>query len=119
VGAARAHFVDRSEEAFTAVKRNLETAGYQERALVFRSDSARWLSTHPVEVGEATLALMDPPYADTRALEAALRELDERLPGGAIVVAEHGASHRLPELGRLVVDRERRYGGSSVTILRT
>jgi 16S rRNA G966 N2-methylase RsmD len=72
-----------------------------------------------VEVGEATLALLDPPYADTRALEAALRELDERLPGVATVVAEHDARHRLPELKRLEVARERRYGGSSVTILRT
>ena len=118
-GAARACFVDRSEEAFAVIKRNLEAAGYQARAQVFRSDSARWLSTHPAEVGDATLALLDPPYADTRALEAALRELDGRLPGGATVVAEHGARHRLPQLTRLAVDRERRYGGSSVTILRT
>jgi 16S rRNA (guanine966-N2)-methyltransferase len=118
-GAARAFFVDRSEEALVAIKRNLEAAGYQERGTVSRADAARWLSTHPLEVGEATLALLDPPYADTRALEAALRELDDRLPGAARVVAEHDARHRLPELKRLEVAHERRYGGSSVTILRT
>ena len=118
-GAARAFFVDRGEDSFAAVKRNLEAAGYQDRGLVFRSDAARWLSTHPVEVGTATLALLDPPYADTLALEAVLRELDARLPGGATVVAEHAARQPVPELQRLQVDRERRYGGSSVTILRT
>jgi 16S rRNA (guanine966-N2)-methyltransferase len=118
-GASRACFVDRAEDAFAAIKRNLEAAGYPDRGLVFRSETARWLSTHPVEVGDATLALLDPPYADTRALEAALRELDQRLPGGATVVAEHDARHRLPELQRLEVARERHYGGSSVTILRT
>ena len=118
-GAARACFVDRAQDACTAVTRNLEAAGFLERALVFRSDAARWLATHPVEVGDATLALLDPPYTDTQALEAALRELDARLPGGATVVAEHAARRRLPEFERLAVDRERRYGGSSVTILRT
>ena len=118
-GAARAYFVDRAEAASVAIKRNLEAAGYRDRGLVFRSDAARWLATHQVEVGEATLALLDPPYADTRALEAALRELDAHLPGAATVVAEHDSRHRLPELERLAVDRERRYGGSSVTILRT
>lgn len=118
-GAARATFVDRSEEACVAIKRNLEAAGFGERALVFRSDAARWLSTHPGETGEATLALLDPPYADTAALAAALRELDAGLPGGATVVAEHDARHRVPELPRLQPVREKRYGGSSVTILRT
>ena len=117
-GAARAWFVDRSEAALAAVKRNLEAAGYGDRGRVHRADAARWLSTHPQEVGEATLALLDPPYADTGALADALRELDGGLPDGATVVAEHDARHPLPELARLVAAREKRYGGTSVTILR-
>ena len=116
-GAAGASFVDRSEEACRVIKRNLEAAGYEERGRVHRADAARWLSAHPREVGEATLAFLDPPYADTRALEAALRELDAGLPGTATVVVEHDARHRLPALDRLSPLRERRYGGSSVTIL--
>jgi 16S rRNA (guanine966-N2)-methyltransferase len=118
-GAAHASFVDRSEEAFAAIRRNLEAAGCGERARVFRSDAARWLATHPRETGEATLVLLDPPYADTAALAGALRELDASLPGGATVVAEHDARHTPPELPRLRPVREKRYGGSSVTILRT
>jgi 16S rRNA (guanine966-N2)-methyltransferase len=118
-GAARASFVDRSEEAFTAIKRNLEAAGFAGRGRVFRADAARWLAAHPAEVGEATLALLDPPYADTSALVAALGALDAGLPADATVVVEHDSTHRLPELSRLAPDRERRYGGSSVTILRT
>jgi 16S rRNA (guanine966-N2)-methyltransferase len=117
-GASRAWFVDRSEAALVAIKRNLEAAGYSDRGLVFRADAARWLSTHAAEVGEATLALLDPPYAATDTLAAALRELDRGLPGGAQVVAEHDARHALPELKRLVPARDKRYGGTSVTILR-
>ncbi|MEP7104639.1 MAG: 16S rRNA (guanine(966)-N(2))-methyltransferase RsmD [Chloroflexota bacterium] len=117
-GAARAWFVDRSEAALVAIKRNLEAAGYSDRGLVYRADAALWLSTHPKEVGEATLALLDPLYADTAALATALRELDGGLPGGATVVAEHDARHALPELARLIITREKRYGGTSVTILR-
>lgn len=117
-GAARAFFVDRSEPALAAIRRNLEAAGYTDRALVFRSDAARWLSAHPAEMGEATVVLLDPPYADTAALAAALRELDAGLRGGAVVVAEHDARHPLPALSRLQPERAKRYGGTSVTILR-
>ncbi|TMF88646.1 MAG: 16S rRNA (guanine(966)-N(2))-methyltransferase RsmD [Chloroflexi bacterium] len=117
-GAAQAVFVDRSEQAFATVKRNLESAGLGDRGRVFRADAARWLGAHPAEVGAATLALLDPPYADTAALAAALHELDARLASAATVVVEHDARHRLPELSRLAPDRTRRYGGSSVTILR-
>lgn len=117
-GAARATFVDRSEEAVVAIKRNLEAAGFSDRGRVSRADAARWLTSHAGEVAEATLALLDPPYADTAALAAALRALDAGLPAEATVVVEHDSRHRLPELSRLMPDRERRYGGSSVTILR-
>ena len=118
-GAERAFFVDRSEEACAAIKRNLEAAGFSARAQVQRADVSRWLSAHRAEVKEATLALLDPPYADTSALAAALRELAAGLPEGATVVVEHGSGQRPPELDRLEAARERRYGGSSVTILRT
>ena len=117
-GAARATFVDYSEAALVAVRSNLEAAGLAGRGRVFRADAARWLAAHPADVAEATLALLDPPYADTAALAAALRELGARLPPPALAVVEHDARHRLPELDRLVPDRTRRYGGSSVTILR-
>jgi 16S rRNA (guanine966-N2)-methyltransferase len=117
-GAAQATFVDRSEQAFATIRRNLKSAGLGDRGHVFRADSARWLAGHPAEVGEATLALLDPPYADTAALAAALHQLEGGLPSAATVVVEHPARHRLPELSRLTPDRTRRYGGSSVTILR-
>ncbi|HEX6350295.1 MAG TPA: 16S rRNA (guanine(966)-N(2))-methyltransferase RsmD [Candidatus Dormibacteraeota bacterium] len=117
-GAARAWFVDRSEDACATIKRNLEAAGLGAGVQVLRADVPRWLGTHPAEVGEATLALLDPPYADTAALAAALRELDVRLPAGAWAAVEHDSRHRLPELDRLARHRTRRYGGSSVTILR-
>jgi 16S rRNA (guanine966-N2)-methyltransferase len=46
-GAVRATFVDRSQDSVTAIRRNLETLGYGERAVVDRSDIPRWLRNHP------------------------------------------------------------------------
>jgi 16S rRNA (guanine966-N2)-methyltransferase len=116
-GAARATFVDESDESVRAIRRNLETLGYQETGFVVRSDVPRWLHSHPAEVAKARIVLLDPPYRDP-VLSAALTELDKLVGEGAIVVAERGTRDPLPELARLELTRERRYGDTSVTIAR-
>ena len=114
-GAARATFVDKSEESVTAIRRNLETLGYRDRAVVDRADVPRWLSNHPAEVRKARIVVLDPPYADA-VLGQTLTALDALVAEGTLVVAEHGVRDPLPELARLEVTRERRYGTTSVTI---
>jgi 16S rRNA (guanine966-N2)-methyltransferase len=114
-GAARATFVDSSHESVTAIRRNLETLGYGDRACVDRSEVSRWLRSHRAEVAKARIVFLDPPYADP-ALGLTLTELDAMVVEGTIVVAEHGVRDPVPDLTRLQVTRERRYGTSSVTI---
>jgi len=81
-----------------------------------RGDVVRWLESSPAEVGQAGLVVLDPPYDDV-VLDRSLRVLD-RILADALVVAEHSRRHTLPDLTRLRVDRERRYGDTMVTLLR-
>ncbi|MFZ0218189.1 MAG: 16S rRNA (guanine(966)-N(2))-methyltransferase RsmD [Candidatus Dormiibacterota bacterium] len=115
-GAERATFVDQSERAAAAIRRNLEAIGYRERAHVFRADAARWVQERPTDVRACDLVLLDPPYNDP-VLARLLQLLDGSAPSGALVVVEHGHRVSLPSLRRLRAVRERRYGDTEVTIL--
>jgi 16S rRNA G966 N2-methylase RsmD len=66
-------------------------------------------------VGNARIIFLDPPYADPVFGETMTR-LDALVAEGAVVVAERGTHDPVPPLTRLKVTRERRYGGTSVTI---
>ena len=114
-GAAAVTFVERSEEGVAAIRRNLESLGYGDRARVARSDAVQWVRGHPAEVARAAIVLLDPPYRDP-VLADALAALDAAAGAGAQVVAEHWSRQPLPELRRLEVTSDRRYGDTSVTI---
>ena len=114
-GAAAATFVERSEEGVAAIRRNLETLGYRERGRVVRAEAVHWVRGHGPEVGRAKVVLLDPPYRDP-VLATALAALDVAVGEGTLVVAEHWSRQALPELSRLRVTRDRRYGDTSVTI---
>lgn len=116
-GAGRVTFVERDEAVAAVLRRNLESLGYLDRGRVARADAARWLEAHPDEVGEAGLALLDPPYNDP-ALERALVLLDRLVRPGALVAAEHAPRRPLPALERLLEARSRRYGDTALTLLR-
>jgi 16S rRNA (guanine966-N2)-methyltransferase len=115
-GAGRATFVERDDGGLDAIRRNLRTLGYDERAKVERSEVTRWLRTHPEEVKAASLVLVDPPYNDP-VLDRALTLLDGLLSGGAIVVVERASRQSQPAFRRLRPSRERRYGDTHLTFL--
>lgn len=116
-GAAIAVFVERSAPAVRAIKTNLHALGYESRATIVQSEARRWLAAGPPDLAQATLALLDPPYADPD-LDAVLAALAARLPAGATVVVEHATRRSLTTPPRLAVDRTRRHGDTSVTIAR-
>ena len=116
-GAAKVTFVDREPRGLAILRQNLDALELKERAHVVRGDVVRWLETSPAVVGRADLVFLDPPYEDP-VLDRALRVLDKSL-ADAIVVAEHSRRQTLASLSRLRVDRERRYGDTMVTVLRT
>jgi 16S rRNA (guanine966-N2)-methyltransferase len=104
-GAASATFVDQDQAAILAVRTNLESVGLDgEPTTMVRAALPGWLATAP----SFDLALCDPPYdfAGWAALLAALRA--ER------AVLESREEIPVPE--GWVVTRERRYGGTLVTV---
>lgn len=115
-GAASVTFVDRQPRGLAILRQNLDVLGLKERAKVVRSDVVRWLEASPDAIKGAGFVFLDPPYEDI-VLDRALRVLDREVEG-ATVMAEHSRRQELPPLSRLMVDRQRRYGDTVVTVLR-
>jgi 16S rRNA (guanine966-N2)-methyltransferase len=115
-GAASVTFVDRQPRGLDILRQNLDVLGLKERAKVVRSDVVRWLEASPDAIKGAGFVFLDPPYDDV-VLDRALKVLDREVQG-ATVMAEHSRRQELPQLSRLTVDRQRRYGDTIVTVLR-
>ena len=108
--------MERDDAGLDAIRRNLRTLGYDERAKVERLEVTRWLRTHPEEVKAASLVLVDPPYNDP-VLDRALTLLDVMLSAGAVVVVERASRQSQPAFPRLRTRRERRYGDTLLSFL--
>ncbi len=117
-GAAAVTFVDREPRGLAILRQNLDALGFKARAQVVRGDVVRWLETSSAAVRSADVVFLDPPYGDV-VLDRSLHALDRGAGDTATVIAEHSRRHPLPVLERLRVDRERRYGDTVVTVLRT
>jgi 16S rRNA (guanine966-N2)-methyltransferase len=115
-GAATVTFVDHQPRGLDILRQNLDVLGLKERAKVIRSDVVRWLEASPDAIKGAGFVFLDPPYEDV-VLDRALKVLDREVEG-ATVIAEHSRRQELPQLSRLTVDRQRRYGDTIVTVLR-
>ena len=116
-GAAGVTFVDQQPRGLAILRQNLDVLGFKDRARLVRSDVVRWLEASPDSVRSADYVFLDPPYGDV-VLDRALQALDREVEG-ATVLAEHSRRQQLPALQRLQVDRERRYGDTVVTVLKT
>jgi len=106
-GAASVTFVDRDPDALAAVQQNLDAVGLaDETVTLVRASLPGWLQTTGVPMFD--LALCDPPYdfAEWAALLDALR--------AEVVVAE--SAQPVGVASGWVVARERRYGGTLVTV---
>jgi 16S rRNA (guanine966-N2)-methyltransferase len=106
-GAASSTFVDLDADALAAVRQNLAAVGLQdEPATLVRAALPGWLES--AAAGPFDLALCDPPYdfEEWPPLLGALR--------ADAVVMESATPIVLPEAW--VVARERRYGGTLVTV---
>jgi 16S rRNA (guanine966-N2)-methyltransferase len=117
-GACMAVFVERDQRAIDALRSNLAALGLgEEQARVRREDAEDALKRAWKRKETYDLLLIDPPYG--RALELGAR-LSAVLPGllapGARVVLE---SDRRAPLGLgLALDKERRYGDTTIAIHR-
>jgi 16S rRNA (guanine966-N2)-methyltransferase len=106
-GAAHATFLDEDARAVRVVQQNLDALGLEDRSTVVRADVLRWLAGDP---GAFDLALCDPPYAFD-GWAALLDALD-----AGVAVCESDRPVDPP--GGWLVTRQKRYGGTVVTIVR-
>ena len=118
-GAAHATFVDRDHDAVRAIESNLARTRLGDRAVVVRADAIAWLERHADSQWQ--LVIVDPPYADVRAMRRTLEILGRNgvvTPGGR-VVAKHFWREPPPEqIGLLASERRRRFGETALTFYR-
>jgi 16S rRNA (guanine966-N2)-methyltransferase len=125
-GASAAVLEERDRRAVGIASANLERTGLAVRARVVTRDVGAFLAadraTAAPEAPFGTVFL-DPPYAQTADLAAALRLLGDTSAGwltpDAVLVAKHFWRSPLPErAGGVVLDRVRRFGETSLSVYR-
>ncbi len=114
-GAAGAVFVDHARAAQAAIRQNIETLGYGERARLLPCDWRAALRALAAEGARFDLVFLDPPYR-LEAAEAALVALwdGDLLADGGRIVFEHDL--KLPPApGSWAALDTRRYGDTAIT----
>jgi 16S rRNA (guanine966-N2)-methyltransferase len=107
-GAARATFVERAADAVAALRRNLATTHFVDRATVVEANVLSFLTERPA--GPFDLAFCDPPFADVAVADATLAHpgLAGALSPDALVVTRFHKKHphTPPARGRVVRTKE-------------
>jgi len=117
-GAAGVVFVERDAAGVRVLEENLRALGLaREQAQVRRADALRALRAARARRENYDLVLIDPPYAQARAWGPELSALLPALlaPAARVVVE---SDHRARLVLDLPLERERRYGDTSITIHR-
>jgi 16S rRNA (guanine966-N2)-methyltransferase len=123
-GATEAAFVERDEAAVRTIQANLRTTRLAgDRARVARREVGAYLGDPRVAGSAATIAFVDPPYAEVELLLTTLRTLGDPLgtllAPDARVVAKHSSRTSLPaRIGLLASERDRRFGETALTFYR-
>ena len=123
-GAAKAVFVDRDGAAIRTIRENLRRTGLDgPAARVIQTGVLEWLARRAGQGGPFTIAIVDPPYAETELLMSALARLGGESTGlldsGGRVVAKHFWRSAPPErVGLLRSERVRRFGETALTFYR-
>ena len=117
-GARSATFVERDAEALKALRRNLETTRFADRAHVVPAGVTAFLGARPV--GPFDIAFVDPPFVDVAGAEATLGHdaLGPALAAEGLVVVRSLRKHapRLPASMRVV--RAKNIGEETLFFLR-
>lgn len=121
-GADAAIFVERDAAAARVIDENLRATGLSEKARVVRGDAIAYLKSGGAEE-TFDVVLLDPPYAETGLMEAALARLgsaDAALlaPEGWVVAKHFWRTPPPPAAGLLASMRNRRFGETALTFYR-
>jgi 16S rRNA (guanine966-N2)-methyltransferase len=116
-GAATCLFSDDAAASVTCLRANVKALGLEGRATVRRADFKRVLRDEARAGVRYDLVLLDPPYDAAAGYAAALGEfLPAVLAPGALIAIE--SAHGLELALDLPADSPRRYGASTIQILR-
>jgi len=116
-GAATCLFADDAAASITCLRANAKALGVESRVTVRRADFKRVLRDEARGGSLFDLVLLDPPYAAAAGYADALGELlPAVLAPGALIVIESAPGLELPL--DLPADPPRRYGASTIQILR-
>jgi 16S rRNA (guanine966-N2)-methyltransferase len=115
-GARHVLFVDTSERARAAIRRNAEALGVLGLCKIWRRDATRLGECKPAPPFD--LVLLDPPYGKG-CIEKTLEKLvaGSWLKPGTIIVAEEAATTEFTSPASIAVLDERRYGDTKVMFL--
>ena len=124
-GAKRCYFAELDMNVVERLRRNLEDVRANKRGVVWRGDIEKnlpkWLTevTDPVDV-----AFVDPPYATVRewdwpaVIGGIFEPISRLLADDGVVVLRHSGDVELPpQLGPLVIARQRWYGDMGLALL--
>ena len=113
-GASDVAFVDESNDAVRLVRDNIKTLGFEDRALVTRSDALAYLA----QGGHFDVVFLDPPF-ESGLIEKALKAIFEFdiLKENGIIICETKEDRLLPELSEpYKKGREYKYGKIKITL---
>lgn len=122
-GAAVATFVEKDPQAANVIVENLAFTRLNARGRVTRADALNYLRDRAVKDGPFDVVIVDPPYAETALMDAAMKRLGAAEPAllsdGCWVVAKHFWRTPPPEtVGLLASVRTRRFGETALTFYR-
>ena len=118
-GAPAAVFVESDAHAVRALRENLSALGLESRATVIRADAVRALERLAAAGQRFAVVFIDPPYDSSQGPVTLAAITDGRcLDADAIVVVQH-ATKSPPPAGALAHWKARRFGGTTLTFLRS
>jgi 16S rRNA (guanine966-N2)-methyltransferase len=121
-GAAHATFVEKDAGAAKVIGENLVFTRLADRGHIYRTDALAYLRDHAAADGPFDVVLVDPPYADTDLMAAAMGRLgapEAPLRPDCWVVAKHFWRTPPPAaVGLLASVRTRRFGETALTFYR-
>jgi len=119
-GVDKAIFIDMERQSIDTVKHNVQAAGVEKQAEIYRNEASRALKVLAKRAEPFTLIFLDPPYR-MKTMDALMQEFADKglIVDRGVVVIEHDADHVYPEE---IQDYEQlryaRYGDIAVTIYR-
>ena len=116
-GAARAVFVDAEKAAIAAIRRNVEAAGFFDRAAIRQASAKTALRDLTADGERFDLIFLDPPYRiEAVQLEAVVGAAALRLKDSGSAILEHSAGQQLPRFEEPVEAYDvRHYGDTGLT----